>query len=45
MLDAFNVFNRGVETGLESNIASVNYGKALYVCDPRYFRVGARLYF
>jgi len=45
MLDAFNIFNRGVETGLESNIASVNYGKALYVCDPRYFRVGARLYF
>jgi hypothetical protein len=45
MLDAFNIFNRGVETGLESNIASVNYGKALYVCDPRYFRVGARFYF
>jgi outer membrane receptor protein involved in Fe transport len=45
MLDAFNVFNRGVETGMEGNIASVNYGKALYVSDPRYLRVGARLYF
>jgi outer membrane receptor protein involved in Fe transport len=45
ILDAFNIFNRGVETGVESDIASVNYGKALYVCDPRYFRIGARFYF
>ena len=44
ILDAFNIFNRGVETGVESDIAS-RFGKALYVCDPRYFRVGLRLYF
>jgi hypothetical protein len=45
MIDAFNVFNRGVETSLGSNVLLVNYGKALSVCEPRYFRVGARFYF
>jgi outer membrane receptor protein involved in Fe transport len=45
MLDAFNVFNRGVETSLGGNVLLVNYGKAFSVCEPRYFRVGLRLYF
>jgi hypothetical protein len=45
MLDAFNLFNRGVETSLYSNVGLVNYGKAGAVCEPRYFRVGLRFYF
>jgi hypothetical protein len=45
MFDAFNVFNRGVETSLYSNVGLVNYGKAGTVCEPRYFRVGLRFYF
>jgi len=45
ILDAFNIFNREVETDVESNIAYVNFGKADSVCDPRYFRVGLRFFF
>jgi hypothetical protein len=45
ILDAFNIFNRGVETSVSSNVGLVNFGKALTVCEPRYFRVGTRFYF
>ena len=45
MLDAFNIFNRGVPTGLYAQVNGANYGKASNVCDPRYFRVGARFFF
>lgn len=45
ILDAFNILNRGVETGVESRVNSSSFGKALYVCDPLYLRVGLRLYF
>jgi hypothetical protein len=45
ILDAFNIFNRGVPTGLYAQANGANYGKASSVCDPRYFRVGARFYF
>ena len=45
ILDAFNGFNRGVPTSLYAQANGPNYGKASSVCDPRYFRVGARFYF
>jgi hypothetical protein len=45
ILDAFNVFNRGVPTSVYGQANGPNYGKASGVCDPRYFRVGARFYF
>jgi hypothetical protein len=45
ILDAFNVFNRGVPTYLYGEVDGPNYKKAGGVCDPRYFRVGARFYF
>ena len=45
ILDAFNIINRGVETGVEARVNSANFGKAVYVCDPLYLRVGFRFYF
>ena len=45
ILDAFNIFNRGVPTGVYGQVNGANYRKANSVCDPRYFRVGMRLYF
>jgi len=45
ILDAFNIFNRGVETNVEARVTNSNYGKANSVCEPRYFRVGMRFYF
>jgi hypothetical protein len=45
ILDAFNIFNRGVAAGLNTQVNGANYGKASGVCEPRYFRVGMRLYF
>jgi hypothetical protein len=45
ILDAFNIFNRGVETAVEGRVTSANFGKATSVNDPRYFRVGMRFYF
>jgi len=45
MFDAFNIFNRGVETSVESNVQYVNYGKALTVSLPRYLRIGLRFFF
>ncbi len=45
ILDAFNIFNRGVPTGLNNQVNGANYGKANSVCDPRYFRVGMRFFF
>lgn len=45
LLDAFNIFNRGVPTGVYGQVNGPNYGLASSVCDPLYFRVGMRLYF
>jgi len=45
ILDAFNIFNRGVANGLYGQVNGANYGKASSVCDPRYFRVGTRFFF
>jgi hypothetical protein len=45
ILDAFNIFNRGVETGVYGQVDGPNYGLANSVCDPLYFRVGMRFYF
>jgi hypothetical protein len=45
ILDAFNIFNQGVETDVMGRVTSSNFGKADTVCDPRYFRVGMRFYF
>ena len=45
MFDAFNIFNRGVQTSVETNIQYLNYGKALTVSAPRYLRVGLRFFF
>ena len=45
ILDAFNIFNRGVATGLNNQVNGPNYGKASGVSDPRYFRVGMRFFF
>jgi hypothetical protein len=45
ILDAFNIFNRGVATGLNTRVNGADFGKANSVCDPRYFRVGARFFF
>lgn len=44
MLDVFNVFNRGVETGVQ-DIYSANIGKPTAVSSPRTFRAGLRLIF
>jgi hypothetical protein len=45
IFDCFNIINRGVETYVDNRVTSDNFGKAIYVCDPRYFRVGLRLFF
>ncbi len=45
IFDAFNIFNRGVETSVESRVTLSTYGKALTACEPRYFRVGMKFYF
>ena len=45
ILDAFNIFNRGVPTSVDGKANGRNYGKANSVSDPLYFRVGLRLYF
>jgi hypothetical protein len=45
ILDAFNIFNRGVATGLRTQVNGAKYGKASGICDPKYFRVGMRFYF
>jgi hypothetical protein len=45
VLDAFNIFNRGVATGLNNQVNGANYGKATGVSDPRYFRVGMKFFF
>jgi Carboxypeptidase regulatory-like domain/TonB dependent receptor-like, beta-barrel len=45
ILDAFNIFNRGVPTSVYGQVNGPNYGLASSVCDPAYFRVGMRLYF
>ena len=45
ILDAFNIFNQGIQTGVFSQVNQPNFGKAQYVSDPRYFRVGLRVYF
>jgi Carboxypeptidase regulatory-like domain/TonB dependent receptor-like, beta-barrel len=45
LFDAFNIFNRGVPTLVESNVQYVNYGKALTASAPRYLRIGARFFF
>lgn len=45
ILDAFNVFNTGVETWRITNITNVNYGKATSITAPRYIRIGLRFFF
>ena len=45
ILDVFNIFNRGVQTTIESNVQYLNFSKALTVCPPRYVRVGLRFFF
>jgi hypothetical protein len=45
ILDVFNIFNRGVPTGVYGQVNGANYGLASSVCDPAYFRIGMRLYF
>jgi len=45
ILDAFNVFNRGVPTGVYGQVNGPDYGLASSVCAPAYLRVGMRLYF
>lgn len=45
IFDAFNIFNRGVETSVESRVTLDGFGKALGVCEPRFFRVGMKFYF
>jgi hypothetical protein len=45
MFDAFNIFNRGVPTSVETNVQYVNYGKALTASASRYLRIGARFFF
>lgn len=45
LLDAFNIFNTGIETWLGTNINSSYYHKATSVSDPRYFRIGFRFFF
>lgn len=45
MFDAFNIFNRGVPTTVESNVAYIDFGKAKYASEPRYLRIGMRFFF
>jgi len=45
ILDAFNIFNQGVATGVTARVTLSTFGKATYVTDPRYFRVGLRVHF
>jgi hypothetical protein len=45
IFDAFNVFNRGVETGTYTKITNPNFGLAGSVNAPRYIRLGLRLFF
>ncbi len=45
ILDAFNIFNTGIERWAVTNITNVNYGKATSITDPRYIRVGLRFFF
>lgn len=45
IFDAFNIFNRGVETTVENRVTLATYGKAKGVCEPRFFRVGMKFYF
>ena len=45
ILDAFNIFNRGVPTGVYGRVNGPNFKLASSVCDPAYFRVGMRFYF
>jgi hypothetical protein len=45
LLDAFNIFNRGVPTSVYGQANGANFGLASGVCDPLYFRVGMRFYF
>ena len=45
ILDAFNVFNSGIETWTVANITAANYGKATSITAPRYIRVGLRFFF
>jgi hypothetical protein len=45
ILDLFNATNRGVPSSVYGEVNGPNYRKAGGVCDPRYFRIGARFYF
>lgn len=45
ILDMSNVFNRGVETSVESRVDSVNFLKATGVSSPRAYRVSLRFFF
>jgi outer membrane receptor protein involved in Fe transport len=45
ILDAFNIFNTGIETWTVANIRSVNYGLATSIQAPRYIRLGLRFFF
>jgi hypothetical protein len=45
IFDMFNVFNSGIETWRNTNIAHVNYGLATSIMAPRYIRVALRFFF
>jgi hypothetical protein len=45
IFDAFNIINRGVQNQVEARVNSASFGKAQYVCDPLYLRVGFRFFF
>ena len=45
LLDAFNLFNRGVPTSVYGQANGPNYGLASGVNEPLYFRVGTRFTF
>lgn len=45
IFDVFNVFNRGLETGVGTNIKYATYNLATNVCAPRYIRVGVRFFY
>jgi len=45
IVDIYNVLNRATELDLDERVDSENFGKAVYVNDPRSFRVSLRFNF
>ena len=45
IFDAFNIFNQGVASWVQTRVTLDDFGKATSICDPRFLRVGMRFYF